>query len=366
MADDKTYSASGRIATIAPSLKSDDVDKVFRLTPMGQITTAIGDNIRGINHRQAPSLIQINKDRYGLTFFTRPQLNLSDENIRVIRKLAPLLSKREDSTQRIIRCLLDPKGNKSGAFTSPWVDPELPFIPLLTNNLISLPGWPDLAMSYSTSHEGVRKEQFNVVDGTEEIYRSVDLTANFRNLQGDMITPMFEYWLTYMRAVYLGEIIPYPEFILNNEKDYETRIYRLVLDSTKRYVLRIAATGAGFPVSAPIGAAFNYEADTGNGPINDGLQQVSVHFANSGIMYNDDILVYEFNLASEQYFNPALAEGKRDATFIKIPFDELPVFNFRGYPRINLATYELEWYVRRSDYNQIVPLVKQYKSNQGK
>lgn len=365
MADD-TLPASGRITTNATSLKTEDVDKVFRLSPMGQITTAIGDNIRGINHRQAPSLIQINKDRYGLTFFTRPRLNLSSENIRVIRKLAPLLSTREDSTQRIIRCLLDPKGNKTGLFTSPWVDAEMPFIPLLTNSLISLPGWPDLAMPYSTSHEGVRKEQFNLADGSEEIYRSIDLTANFRNMQGDMITPMFEYWLTYMRAVYLGEIIPHPEMILNNEVDYQTRIYRLVLDSTKTFVLRIAATGVGMPVSAPIGAAFNYEADTGSGPVNDGLQQVSVHFANSGIMYNDDILAYEFNLASEQWFNPAMAEKSRASTFQKVAFDELAVFNYRGYPRINLATYELEWYVRKTEYAQVLPLVQQYKSNQGK
>src|SRR5206468_1868062 len=139
------------------------------------------------------------------------------ENLRVMRKLAPLLSQRDDSLQRIIRCWLDPVGNKNGDFTSPYVDDRMPFIPLLSNLLISLPGWPDPAMPYSTSHTGVRQEQFALADGTEEILRLVDLTANFRNVSGDPITPLFETWLTYMRGVYFADLLPHPDAILENE-----------------------------------------------------------------------------------------------------------------------------------------------------
>lgn len=309
-----------------------------------------------------------------MTFFTRPRMNLSEQNLRMIRKMAPLLSTREDSLQRIIRCWLDPVANKKGEIKSPYVDPNMPFIPLLSNLLISLPGWPDLSMSYSTSQEGVRKEQFSLADGTEEILRSHDLTANFRNVSGDPITPLFEYWLTYMRAVYFGEMIPYPEAILENEVDYDTRIYRLILDNKKQNVLRIGATGWGFPVSDPVGAIFNYEADTGDGQFNNALQQVSVHFTNTGIQYNDDILLWEFNQCSEQWFNPGmqdisdnvqLGNGGRSALFQKIAIDELPIFNYRGYPRINLQTYELEWWVRKQEYNQLAGLVNTYKATRG-
>lgn len=367
------YVPSERV-TSATSVTNNDVDLVFRSSPMGQISTAIGDNFRGLNHRQAPSLIQINKDYYGMTFFTRPRLNLSDENTRALRCLAPLLNKSEWSLQRYIRAMLDPVSNKKNV-TSPLVDPDMAFIPLLTNFLVSLPGWPDKEMLYSTSAEGVMKEQFNVADGTTKIYRSIDLRANFRNVQGDPVTALFDYWLEYMNGVYLGEIIPYPDSIIENEKDYETRIYRLILDSTKRYVYRIGCTGAGFPVSSPLGAAFNYEAhSTGSGPINEGLQQVTIPFINSGVMYNDPILIWEFNKTTE-LFNSSLADitpslnekgtpvpnDQRSSVYQKVAIDELPLFNYRGYPRIDLDTYELEWFVRKVEYREILPLIKQQK-----
>jgi hypothetical protein len=381
MADNNSDTYKGVNFSATP-VKSEAVDQVFRTSPSGSTATAIGDNFRGFNHRQAPSLIPINKDQYGMTFFTRPRMNLSEQNLRSMRKLAPLLSTRTDSIQRIIRCWLDPVNNKNGVFTSPYVDANMPFIPLLSNLLVSLPGWPDLAMPYSTSQEGVRKEQFNLADGTEEILRSVELVANFRNVSGDPITPLFEYWLTYMRGVYFGELLPHPDAILENEVDYDTRIYRLVLDEKKRYVTKIAATGWGFPVSDPVGAIFNYEADVGEGQLNQGLQQVSVNFVNTGIQYNDDILAWEFNQCNEQWFNPLMADIKdcgthpktgadllppdaRSTVFRKVMIDELPIFNFKGYPRINLQTYELEWWVRKEEYRQQAALLNIYKTTRG-
>lgn len=352
-------------------VKDSDVKSIYRNSPFGEISTAIGDNFRGLNHRQAPSLIQINKDYYGLTFFTRPRMNLSDQNLRTLRSLTPLLNTNPSSVQRYIRCLLDPISNKK-EITSPLVDAESAFIPILSNLLISLPGWPDVSMAYSTSAEGVMKEQFNLADGTTKIYRSVDLTANFRNVDGDPISAMFYYWLEYMEGVYLGNIIPYPDSIFENEVDYQTRIYRLILDSTKRYVYRIGATGAGFPVNTPMGAAFNYESQhSSNGPINDGLQQISVQFVNSGIQYNDDILMWEFNKTTE-LFNPSLGEiipslsskgtpvpnDQRSAIYQKLAQDELVLFNYKGYPRIDLETYELEWFVHKTDYRRILPIIK--------
>ena len=84
-------------------------DDVFQVLPVGSLTTAIGDSFYGINHRQQPGSISINKDFYGLTFFTRPRLNLTTANIRAVRELTPLLSGESTSIQRIIRSLLDPE-----------------------------------------------------------------------------------------------------------------------------------------------------------------------------------------------------------------------------------------------------------------
>lgn len=347
-------------------IKPAEVDSVFRGSPMGSVSTAIGDNTRGLNHRQAPSLIKINKDQYGLTLFTRPRMNLSDQNLRMVRKFSSLLTTNDTSLPRIIRCLLDPVGNKDGSFSSPLVDAELPFIPWLTNMLVSLPGWPDLQMAYFTSHEGVMKEQFIHADGTVKILRNVDLTANFRNISGDPISTLFSYWLAYQEAVYMGDMIPHPDAMIANEIDYMSRIYRLVLDDTKRYVLNIACTGAGFPVSSPTGAKFNFVGHHENGPINDELKQVSVHWANVGIMYDDPILAYDFNQCTELYFNPGMKDDTRNQYFQKLEFGEIGLFNYQGYPHINLNTYELEWYVRKADYAALVPLIQQQKAINGR
>ena len=67
------------------------------------------NNVYGINHRQMPLPIPINKDQYGLTFFTRPQLNMRRENLKNLRIMHPLLTTQSTSYQRLIRCTLDPR-----------------------------------------------------------------------------------------------------------------------------------------------------------------------------------------------------------------------------------------------------------------
>ena len=237
--------------------------------------------------------------------------------------------------------------------------------PSNTNNLLSISGWPDVIAPFHTSQEGVYKEAFSLVDGLTVNYSTYDITANFRNMPGDPITLMFFVWCHYMSLVYRGDMVPYPDFIIQNEIDYQTRIYRLVLDSTKTRVQKIGACGAAFPTNAPMGAAFNFEHDR---PINSSNDQISIHFQCMGAQYQDDILIYEFNRVVG-LFNPGMATEafvdaySRDTNgqlvttptnryHKKVPMDALVIFNNRGYPRINPNTYELEWWVSNEDYEQ--------------
>ena len=73
------------------------------------INDAIINNLFGINHRQTALTIPQNRDHYGLTFFTRPQLNLMPENIRNSRKFFPLLTNNPASYQAYVRAMLDPR-----------------------------------------------------------------------------------------------------------------------------------------------------------------------------------------------------------------------------------------------------------------
>jgi len=326
---------------------------VLRYSPMGQTSTAMGSVFLGINHRQTPAPIPINKDNYGLVFFTRPQLNLSTENISAERFLGPLLTNQAESIQRIVRMYLDPRLGATGDnYSCPFVDNKNAFMPLLTNHCISCTGWQDVLLDTYTSQPGVYKEVYSQVDGVFKNYTPYDITATFRNMQGDPITLLMLVWAFYQAAVFEGKLVPYPDFLVKNEIDYNTRIYRLVLDQNKRFVQKIACTGASYPINVPIGNAFNFEVET---PINEANKEITINFKSVGARYMDDIIVHDFNKVVG-IFNSSmrLSDMSKSKNMVKVPIDELQVFNNRGYPRIDPDTKELQWYVDKDDYNNVM------------
>jgi hypothetical protein len=337
-------------------LVSVSVDDITQDNLGNTMSRAITDNLYGINHRQIAAPVPINKDLYGLTFFTRPQLNLTTPNLRNVRLMVPLLSGDTKSYQRAIRSLLDPRlvagyaeGNSTlPRLTSELIDNEQAFIPILTNNLLSISGWPDITLPTFTTPSGVYKEEHSIVDGLAVNYTSYDITATFRNSRGDPITSLFYYWSHYASNVFEGNLLPYPDFLIRNEIDYNTRIYRLVLDSTKRFVQRIAACGAAFPIAVPVGGIFDYSSEK---PYNDVNAQIAIPFKCNGAIYNDDILIWSFNKTVEA-FNPSMRTGSRESSMIVIPQDYLNLFNNRGYPYINTETYELQWWISREQFEK--------------
>jgi hypothetical protein len=335
------------------------IDTVLTTLPSGSVGSAISQNIYGFNHMQTPSAIQSNKDYYGYTFFTRPDLNLAPSNLMSHRWMNPLLSKDKMSLQRMIRCTLDPelgspaaRGEKAG-IDSPFVDPHQAFIPILSNTLLSISGWPDFTVPTYTSPAGVYKEATSWVDGMPDIYGVYDVTLNFRNIPGNPVIQLFYYWILYECLVYMGNLVPNPDNNLNNRIDYNTRIYRLTMDETKRYVTGIYASGASFPTSVPLGALANYEAD--RGPINNANDQISIPMRCIGFQAMDDVLIDDFNRTSYQFnsvFAKKTASGS-DVTrsgFHKLTADEKRYWNFFGYPQINENTLELEWWVENDIY----------------
>ena len=142
-------------------------------------------------------------------------------NIRNVRKFYDLLNTDELSMQRYVRCTLDPRletgiGDRqddNGPVTSPLVDNNQAFIPLLTNSLVSLNGWQDFDVQTYTSKEGVYREQYTQVDSINEFYNTFQITASFNNTKGDPILYLFYIWIKYMSYVYEGRLSPYPDFI---------------------------------------------------------------------------------------------------------------------------------------------------------
>lgn len=347
----------------------------------GDPATAMANTIYGINHEQIGNPVKSNSDNHGLTFFTRPRLNLTSENLSFSRIMSPLLVNDENNLLRAIRVYLDPDSAKGHSFgpdpedpayksakagdiwtntlpriTSNMVDNNQAFISLLSNNLVSLSGWPDMSAETYTSPEGVVKETWSMIDSAPYNYGTFDLTASFKNITGDPITAMFWYWIKYATMVREGSLVPYSDMIIENEMDYCTRIYRLVLNQSRTHVQRIAACGYAFPYSVPTGSHMNYNRE---GFINQDNTEISVPFKCQGNIYNDPILVREFN-AVVRMFNHQMQDTSRDIQYYKLKTLGKELLNYRGYPRINPVGYELEWWVEKTTVNAFADLYSQY------
>jgi hypothetical protein len=331
------------------------LDDYFKSTPIGSLDKALGNNLYGINHRQVPNAVPQNRDSYGLAFFVRPQLNMQTDNIRNVRLFASLLTSSNLTIQRYIRTLLDPRlvqgysypGGRVAPIDCPLMDNQNAFFSVLTNNITSMSGWPDTTAPTFTSEPGLYREAWSIVDGISRNFESFDMEVTFRNTKGDPILYMFYIWLHYMSFVFEGQLVPYLDMITENVIDYNTRIYRLVLDKNRHTVTKIAATGAAFPISVATGSFFDFSSEK---PYNDQNKDIPVRFRCLGAIYQDDILIRQFN-DTVCIFNPSMRDEFRENAYEKIPVALLQIFNNRGYPRINPDNNVLEWWVPKDLFN---------------
>ena len=319
--------------------------KILSSGYIGDLDSSMTNMFRGINHRQNPGLIAINRDTYGLTLFTRPTLNLSTGNLKNNRNMIKLLNPDQNSYARAIRVCFDYELQSKG-ITTDLFDNQSAFITILTNTLTSMSGWPDMSLPIHTSKSGLFKEEWAIPDGHVRIDYTFDLTCNFQNLEGDPINFMLQTWIEYMSATFMANMAPYPKYSINNRFDAFTGIYRLVLDETKTKIQKIARTGLGaFPINTRSGSSFDFDLDK---PLNQSNDEVSYSFKAIGACYNDEILYREFNLTNF-FFNDLLVDKVRDIYYAKVPLQYIQYFNWKGYPLINEKTIELEWWVPKQD-----------------
>jgi hypothetical protein len=340
----------------------DKINRVSKENGHGDMSSVIFNTFYGINHRGTGAPIPTNADQHGLTFFTRPNLNMSYDNLKTERIFLPLLDKRGSrSIFTAIRLLLDKDAfdtRPGDTIKSDLIDNKNPFICLLSNTLTSFSGWPDIALDTYASKEGRARESWSMGDGKTRNLSVYPCSASFRNMIGDPITLLFFYWVNYISLVYEGRITPKIVSIVENEIDYNTRIYRLVLDPSRTYVRKISCCGAAFPTSSPIGASHNFSVDA---PYNMENKDVSINFQMMGADYLDPIVVREFNTLVDMFTGGVKKKGyikladrkEKDVGFKRKDGDlELTVMNHRGIPHIDPITFELEWYVEESVFNQ--------------
>jgi len=341
------------------------IDNLFR-AGTGAVTEGLAELFSGINHEANPSVLPVNKEHGGLVFFTRPIMNMTRANILAERSFAPLLSKDPSSIGYMIRAIFDYRlgyPNVTGEILKPtYFDNRQAFIPLYSNTCTGLTGFPDASAPTHISTEGVQKEVYGHIDGVVKYYGQLSINATFRNTITDPVTFMTYIWLLYASNVLQGIMVPWPQMLFEDEADYNTRIYRITLDQSKRYVRRIGAIGAGFPIGAQTGTAFDFSSDRAWVIDN---STVSVPFQCFGAIVYDPILVYEFN-QTVCFFNASMTDENREKTYVKIQDVDKPYVRNKGYPRINPETTELEWWMPKQELADAISMASRLQIKKGK
>lgn len=328
------------------------IDDILQSTAIGSIDKAVGNNLYGFNHNQTSSAIPANREQQGFVFFVRPQLNLQHDNIANSRKFMPLASDVSDTTiHRFVRTTLDPRlmtGYKFGnnvipPIESPLTNNAMAFIPVLTNNALTVSGWPDPVVPIWESKAGRYNESYAQVDGMVENFSQFTIDVTFRNTIADPILYMFYIWTLYTQYVFSGKFVPYPDFITDNRMDYNTRIYRVRLDRNRQKVTKIISTGPAIPVASSVGqfGDMNFEE-----VLSLSTKDIAIRFQCGGIEIFDDILVFEFN-ETVRIFQPMMGDDARDGSMVLIPRSLSHVFQHRAYPRINPSNHNMEWWVEQ-------------------
>jgi len=242
--------------------------RIDLMSGRGDTDEAITNTFMGFNHRIAPTAVAKNRERAGYVFFTRPDFNLSVENVAQSTRLTQMAEAPESSAERAVLGMLDPmcpyavKDEASGLGAdfrdSIPFDNKQAFMPIFTNRIVSLSGFPDGSVDVYTSEEGLKREQWSMVDSTNEINYTYTLSAVLQNLDGDVTTLIAAVWLEMMAGLYDGTFWPRTRNVIQREICYQTRIYRLIMDPTLKYVTKIGAALSAIPVNDNLGAIFNY------------------------------------------------------------------------------------------------------------
>lgn len=333
-------------------------DFVYKSKGIGELSSVQTNVFWGHNHETTGTGIRPNNDNMGYLFFTKPECNLTYDNIINAPEISALVKEGTENSQLgAIRAYLDPTNNKFGVegvsppLLAGMVDADSVFIPLLSNTCLNLSGWPDISVETYTTEQGIYGEVHSFGDGGSGIYGTYDLTGTFQNIAGDPITALFFNWCVYINRVGEGSIHPYPDKIVEDEIDYMTRIYRVVLNESKTHVTKIACTGAAFPIGSSIGAAYAYDSTKAFSEEN---SQIPVTFRCVGAFYETPQIIDAFNDAVAKW-QPLMKENSQGIIvgMRRLSLQEAQMHNSRGYPRIE-HDRSIHWYVTHEEYTEFL------------
>ena len=303
---------------------AEEVDAAFRSSAAGSYTKQMQTFLTGLDRYQR-NILPPNAEHSGLTFITRPRLNLQSSSLRQDRTFAPLdgdPAASVNSMQYMIRCLLDTKfcRETGSIYRSPLVDILNPWFTPLGNALNGVSGFTDPIIETFTTDSGFHSEDQTFAIGHDNLNKTYELQLSFKDIQHGPISAIFFYWLRYIYNVTKGTMLAYSDDVDNQRMNYTVSIYRFVMDPSRKTITKFCKATGCFPKSLPLGASFNYgEGET----FVAASGRFSIPFVVNKLEYMDYAIFADFNRLAERYWPEINTPGQYVETGDYIDLDAL-------------------------------------------
>lgn len=299
------------------------------------------NSMRGIRILgKGPAMMPMADNTIGLSLVTRPQLNLSDDNISRSEKLVSLYGASQYSVGAYVRGMLD---ERWGAANSPiGLNNQFPFIPVLTEYLKTSTGFDDLQISIDTSEPGLRQQVYQRVASKLESNGVFTIQQSYYNPKPSVIQALFQYWEDYISEVTSGDrqVGPRDWYLMGNRIDYDCRIYHLIMNKDTEFLEHIFATVQSIPVTYPAGSIANID-NTSTTLRGEGQDDFTVQFSSAGMRMDEWGLLQAFNEHSFNY-NKGLRPENRARYYRELKSDEYIPYNYGAYPLLLPRTAEIK------------------------
>lgn len=277
-----------------------------------------------------PAMMPLSDNIIGFSFVTRPQLNLTDENILKSERLQSLYGVSQYSMGAYVRGILDERWGAANQVVG--LNNKMPFIPVLTGYLKSSTGFGDLQMQIQTSAPGIRDQVYQRVASKLEENGQYTMSQTYWNPRPSLIPAIFQTWEDWISEVTSGDrqLSPRDTYLFGNRIDFDCRIYHLILNKDTEFLEHIFATVQSIPNTYPAGSQANIDT-TQTSARGEGQDDFTVQFSSTGMRFNELGLIKAFNDHSFMY-NPGLKPGVRDRYYRKLARNELQQYAYGAYP----------------------------------
>lgn len=294
-------------------------------------TSPLINSLRGLRILgKGPAMMPMADNTIGLALVTRPQLNLTDDNISRSEKLVSLYGAGQYSMSGYIRGMLDERWAASNPNVA--LDNFSPFITCLTEYLKTSSGFGDLQIQVETSDPGLRQQVYQRVASKLEDNSAFTINQTYFNPKPNVLQGLFQIWEDYISEVTSGDrlVTPRDNYLMGNKIDYDCRIYHLIMNKDTEYLEHIFATVQSIPVTYPVGAMANID-NSGSSLRGEGQDDFTIQFASVGMRFDEWGLIQSFNEHTFLY-NPRLRPESRNSYFRELKSEEYIPYNYGAYP----------------------------------